>query len=64
MDVIIEKLENIEKEIKSLKELLRGKPRKSVSLRGMAKPLVPEQELENAIKEAKKALLGAKDVSD
>jgi len=54
---------SIEDKLNNTRTLLRG-PKRVVSLRGIAKSLVSDEELENSIKEAKKSLLkGADDVS-
>jgi len=59
---IEEKLEKIEKELQNLKMLIMFRTelveRKPVSLRGMCKILVSEEELEKSIKTAKKSLFG------
>lgn len=60
---IHQRLDEIEKEVKSLKNLLKKKS-KIVSLRGMGKLKVSEKELEAAITEAKKATFGKKNVLD
>lgn len=59
MQPIYPKLNQIEKEIQSLKVLIMQSyqiPKKLVSLRGMGKLLVEEEELEKAIGEAKGSL--------
>ena len=54
---------SIGNELNNTMTLLR-RPKRVVSLRGIAKSLVSDEELENSIKEAKKSLLkGADDVS-
>ena len=61
-DLIIKKLDTMEKEIKGLKMLLRKEnPEKVVSLRGMGRLKVPEKELDKAIIDAKKSLFCVKD---
>jgi len=65
---ITKKIEDLEKEILELKSLILLKgdeifEKKFVSLRGMGKLLVSEDELGKAIEEAKKSLFtGAEDV--
>ncbi len=59
---IYAKLSSIENELNSIKTLLR-RPKRVVSLRGIAKSLVNDEELETSIKDAKKSLFkGADDV--
>ncbi len=59
---IYAKLSSIENELDSIRTLLR-RPKRVVSLRGIAKSLVSDEELENSIKDAKKSLFkGADDV--
>ena len=59
---IYAKLSSIENELNSIKTLLR-RPERVVSLRGIAKSLVSDEELENSTKDAKKYLFkGADDV--
>ena len=64
---VMKKIEDLEKEIQELKSLILLKgdeifDKKIVSLRGMGKLLVSEDELEKAIEEAKKSLFaGAED---
>ena len=56
---ILNKLDNLENEILSLKHLVYGKMHKktkSKSLEGMGKLLVSEEELDKSIEEAKKSL--------
>ena len=50
------KISQIESELNNLKSLVSAKKNKPVSLRGMAKILVSEDELEKSIDEAKKSL--------
>ncbi len=65
---ILKKIEDLEKEVLELKSLILLKEngvfdKKIVSLRGMGKLLVSEDELEKAIEEAKKSLFtGAENV--
>lgn len=58
---IYAKLNNIENEIENLKILTVSKslkkPKKIVSIKGLAKSLVSEKELDKAIEKAKKSLL-------
>ncbi|MCK4458553.1 MAG: hypothetical protein KAU52_02380 [Methanosarcinales archaeon] len=59
---IYAKLSSIENELDSIRTLLR-RPKRVVSLRGIAKSLVSDEELETSIKDAKKSLFkGADDV--
>ena len=59
---IYAKLSSIENELDSIRTLLQ-RPKRVVSLRGIAKSLVSDEELENSIKDAKKSLFkGADDV--
>jgi len=55
---LLTKLNDIEAEIEELRLLVVSniKPKHFVSLRGMAKLLVPENELEKSIKKAKSSL--------
>lgn len=65
MESIYPKLNKIEKEIQSLKILIMNTyqiPKKFVSLKGMGKLLVSENELEKSIGEAKKSLFKSKRV--
>ncbi|MBI2652897.1 hypothetical protein HYX00_05510 [Candidatus Woesearchaeota archaeon] len=50
------KITQIENELNNLKSIISTKKNKPVSLRGMAKLLVNEEELEKSIEEAKKSL--------
>lgn len=59
---IYAKLSSIENELDSIRTLLR-RPKRVVSLRGIAKSLVSDEELETSIKDAKKSLFkGVDDV--
>lgn len=51
------KINQIESELNNLKNWISAKKNNPVSLRGMAKILVSEQELEKSIGEAKKSLV-------
>ena len=51
------KINQIEDELNNLKTLISAKKNKPASLRGMAKVLVSEEELEKSIEEAKKSLV-------
>ncbi|OQX53675.1 MAG: hypothetical protein B5M48_02780 [Candidatus Omnitrophica bacterium 4484_213] len=66
IDKIYPKLNEIKSEIESLKILILERyqvPKQWISLRGMGKVLVSENELEYSIKKAKKSLFkGDKDV--
>jgi hypothetical protein len=55
--IINAKINRIEDELNTLKALVSSKKNKPVSLRGMAKILVSEKELEKSIENAKKSLL-------
>ena len=60
---IYEKLSKIEREIELMKRLVQTpKTKKIVSLRGMARLLVSDEELEKAIGEAKKSLFNANSI--
>ncbi|MBI2654517.1 hypothetical protein HYX02_06980 [Candidatus Woesearchaeota archaeon] len=50
------KIRQIEDELNNLKALISGKEKKPVSLRGMAKLLVSEEDLDKSIEDAKKSL--------
>ncbi|MBE8540565.1 hypothetical protein [Geoglobus acetivorans] len=61
MTEIVRRLELLEREIRDLKSLIFSKEdpaleKKLVSLRGMGKPLAEDDEIENAIEEAKKSI--------
>lgn len=51
------KINQIEEELNNLKSLISTKKNKPVSLRGMAKILVSEEELDKSIEGAKKSLV-------
>lgn len=51
------KISQIEEELNNLKNLISAKKNKPVSLRGMAKILVSEEEMDKSIEEAKKSLV-------
>lgn len=55
---IVTKLNGIESEIEEIKVMVASsmKPKKNISLRGMAKLLVPENELDKNIEKAKLSL--------
>ncbi len=50
------KINHLENELNSLKALISGKKNKPVSLRGMAKLLVGEKEVDESIEDAKRSL--------
>jgi len=56
-NIITAKINQIEGELNSLKGWVSAKKNKPVSLRGMAKILVSEEELEKSIGEAKNSLV-------
>ena len=56
-NMINAKISQIEDELNNLKTLISAKKNKPASLRGMAKILVSEEELEKSIEEAKKSLV-------
>ena len=56
-NIITAKINQIEGELNSLKGWVSAKKNKQVSLRGMAKILVSEEELEKSIGEAKNSLV-------
>lgn len=62
MSMVYKKIEFIEKELKNLKTLVLKEKKKTVSLRGMGKLLVSNEELDKAVEDAKKALSGAPNV--
>lgn len=51
------KISQIEEELNNLKNMISAKKNKPVSLRGMVKILVSEEELDKSIEEAKKSLV-------
>lgn len=55
--IINAKINQIEGELNNLKGWVSAKKNKPVSLRGMAKILVSEEELEKSMEEAKKSLV-------
>ncbi|HIH96987.1 MAG TPA: hypothetical protein HA348_05880 [Thermoplasmata archaeon] len=63
----IKKLAELEREVKNLRDLVLFErdalfEKKLVSLRGMGKLIVSEEELEGAIEEAKKSLFSSENV--
>lgn len=58
MDYMEKRLEEMEKEIKKMKEMLKNgnKKQKPVSFRGMAKTKLSDKELDEEIRKAKKSL--------
>ena len=56
-NIIYAKINQIEDELNNLKNLISAKKNKPVSLRGMAKILVSEEELAKSIEEAKNSLV-------
>ena len=55
--IVNAKINQIEDELNSLKSLISAKKNKPASLRGMAKILVSDEELEKSIDDAKKSLI-------
>ncbi len=56
MDYIEKRLEEMEKEIKKMKEMLKNGKKKPVSFSGMAKTKLSDKELDEEIRKAKKSL--------
>ena len=56
MDYMEKRIENLEKEIKEIKKLVKTGKKKPVSFRGLAKTKLDSKQLDNEIKKSQKSV--------